>query len=110
MFNIEGYMDKLVRRCLHLKMQFEPDRYPQDYEFRVRGSMGMMAREIEQGFMVNLMSVIGPESPASMPIIRGIFEHSSSPVRGDVLAALKAIEEKQPSEEEAAGGQGREYA
>jgi hypothetical protein len=102
MFNIECYMDKLVRRVLHLKMQYEPDRYPQDYQFRVRGSIGMMAREIEQGFMVNLMSVIGPDSPASMPIIRAIFEHSSSPVRGDVLQALKALEEKQPTPEEQA--------
>ena len=102
MFNIEQYMDRLVRRCLRLKMQFEPERYPQDYEFRVRGSMGMMAREIEQQFMVNLVAVVGKDSPASMPIIRGIFEHSSSPVRGDVLQALKALEDKKPTPEEEA--------
>ena len=102
MFNIEQYMDKLVRRVLHLKMQYEPQRYPQDYEFRVRGSIGMMAREIEQQFMVNLVSVVGSDSPAAMPIIRGIFEHSSSPIRGDVLAALKAIEEKAPDPAEEA--------
>jgi hypothetical protein len=95
-------MDKIVRRVLHLKMQFEPSRYPQDYDFRVRGSIGMMAREIEQQFMVNLISVVGPDSPASMPIIRGIFEHSSSPIRGDVLTALKAIEDQKPSPEEEA--------
>ena len=102
MFNIECYMDKLVRRVLRLKMQFEPDRYPQDYEFRVRGSIGMMAREIEQGFMVNMLQVIGKDSPASMPIVRAIFEHSSSPVRGDVLAELKALQEKKPTPEEEA--------
>ena len=100
MFNIETYMGKLIRRTLHLKMKFEPSRYPQDYEFQVKGSIGMMAREIEQSFMVNLMSVIGPDSPASMPIIRAIFEHSGSPVKADVLAALKAIEEKEPTEQE----------
>ena len=102
MFNIECYMDRLIRRVLRLKMQFEPQRYPQDYEFRVRGSIGMMAREIEQQFMVNLMSVVGPDSPASMPIIMGIFEHSSSPVRGEVLAALKAAAKKQLTPEEEA--------
>lgn len=102
MFNIECYMDRLIRRVLRLKMQFESDRYPQDYAFRVRGSIGMMAREIEQQFMVNLVSVIGPDSPASMPIIRGIFEHSSSPVRLEVLNALKAVAEKKPTPEEEA--------
>ena len=102
MFNIEGMMDRMVRRTLRLKMQYESARYPQDYEFRVRGTLGMMAREIEQNFMVGLLSVIGPDSPASMPVIRAIFEHSGSPVKSEVLAALKAIDEKQPSEEEKA--------
>jgi hypothetical protein len=102
MFNIEGFMTKLVRRVLHLKMQFEPTRYQNDYEFQVKGSIGIMAREIEAQFMVNLLSIIGGDSPASMPMIRAIFEHSGSPVKSDVLAALKAIEEKQPSPEEQA--------
>ena len=52
--------------------------------------------------MVNLVAVVGKDSPASMPIIRGIFEHSSSPVRGDVLQALKALEDKKPTPEEEA--------
>jgi len=100
MFNIEGYMNRLVRRVLHVKMKFDPTRYPQDYEFQVKGSIGMMAREIEQSLMISLMSVIGPDSPAAMPIIRAIFEHSGSPVKADVLAALKAIDEKEPTDQE----------
>jgi len=102
MYNIEGYMNKLIRRVLRLKMQFEPGRYPQDYEFQVKGSIGIMARELEANFMVNMLSVIGADSPASMPIIRAIFEHSGSPVRSEVLQALKAIENKQETPEEAA--------
>ncbi|MHC4648568.1 MAG: portal protein, partial [Planctomycetota bacterium] len=102
MFNIEGMLNRLVRRVLRLKMQYDPQRYPQDYEFRVRGTLGMMAREIEQNFMVGLLSVIGPDSQASMPIIRAIFEHSGSPVKGEVLQALRAMEEQKPSPEEEA--------
>jgi len=102
MYNIEGYMQRLVRRTLHLKMQYEPDRYPLDYEFQVKGSIGIMAREIEQQFMVNLVGVIGQDSPAAMPIIQAIFEHSGSPVKGDVLRALKQISEKKPTPEEEA--------
>ena len=102
MFNIEDMMNRLVRRTLHLKMQYDAQRYPQDYDFRVRGTLGMMAREIEQNFMVNLLSVIGPDSGASMPIIRAIFEHSGSPVKTEVLQALKALEQQKPSPEEEA--------
>lgn len=102
MFNIEDMMNRLIRRVTHLKMQYDSQRYPTDFKFRVRGTLGMMAREIEQSFMVNLMSVIGPDSPASMPIIRAIFEHSGSPVKAEVLQALKALEEREPSPEEQA--------
>lgn len=96
MQNIEGFMNKLVRRTLRLKMQFEPDKYPLDYEFQVRGTLGIMAREIEQQSMTNLLQTVGADSPAAMPILKGIFEHSGSPIKSDVLAALKAIEEKAP--------------
>jgi hypothetical protein len=102
MYNIEEFLNRLITRIARLKMQYEPTRYPQDYEFRVRGAIGMMAREIEQQFMVNLASTLGPEHAASMPIIKAIFEHSGSPVKAEVLQALKALEEKQPSPEEQA--------
>jgi hypothetical protein len=102
MYNIEEFLNRLVTRIARLKMQYDPTRYPQDYDFRVRGAIGMMAREIEQQFMVNLASTLGPEHEASMPIIRAIFEHSGSPVKAEVLQALKALEEKQPSPEEQA--------
>lgn len=102
MFNIEEFLNRMVRRLLHLKMQYEPEKYPTDWDFSVRGTIGIMAREIEQQFMVNLVSVLGPDSPASMPIIQAIFEHSGSPVKQEVLAALKAAAERKPSPEEEA--------
>jgi hypothetical protein len=105
MYNIEEFLNKMVTRIARLKMQYEPSRYPQDYDFRVRGAIGMMARELEQQFMVNLASTIGPDHPASMPIIKAIFEHSGSPVKGEVLQALKALEEKEPDPAEEAARQ-----
>lgn len=101
MYNIEEFLNILVRRVTHLKMQYEPSRYPQDYDFQVRGTMGIMAREIEQQFLVDLARVLGPDHQASSVIIKAIFEHSGSPVKAEVLAALKQAEqENQPSEEE----------
>jgi hypothetical protein len=102
MYNIEEFLNRLVKRIARLKMQYEPTRYPEDYDFRVRGAIGIMAREIEQQFMVHLASVVGPDHPASMPIIKAIFEHSGSPVKAEVLSALKALEEKDPDPAEEA--------
>jgi hypothetical protein len=94
MYNVEEFLNTMIRRVMHLKMQFEPTRYPNDYEFQVKGTMGIMAREIEQKFLVELARVLGPEHQASMPIIKAIFEHSGTPVKSEVLGALKQLEEK----------------
>lgn len=102
MYNIEGFMNRLIRRVVRLKMQYQPHLYKEDYNFSVRGTMGIMARELEQKFLVNLVSVLGPESPASMPIIQAVFEHSGSPVKSDVLAKLREMENKKPTPEEEA--------
>jgi hypothetical protein len=101
MMNIEEFLNTVVRRVAHLKMQFEPTRYITDYDFQVRGTLGIMAREVEQSFLIHLAQVLGPEHDASMPIIRAIFEHSGTPVKADVLKSLQAIEQKnQPNEEQ----------
>jgi hypothetical protein len=102
MYNIEQFLTLLVRRVLYLKMDFEPNKYKADYEFNVRGTAGMMAREIEAQNMVSILSVIGPDSPASIPLLRAIVEHSSSPIRLEVSQALRAMAEKQPTPEEQA--------
>jgi hypothetical protein len=100
MLNVEEFMNTLIRRVAHLKMQYEPQRFPNDYDFQVRGTLGIMAREIEQQFLINLAQVLGPEHDASMPIIRAIFEHSGTPVKAQVLKSLKAIEEENKPDEQ----------
>jgi hypothetical protein len=102
MYNIEDFLGRIIRRTARLKMQYDPQNYPQDYEFSVRGTIGIMAREIEQQFMVNLVQIVGQDSPAAMPIIRAIMEQSGSPAKSEVLEALRAIEEKEPSPQEQA--------
>ena len=102
MYNIEEFLNKLIRRTLRLKMQYEKDKYPEDYDFRVKGTIGIMSREIEQQFMISLMQTIGGDSPAAMPILMSIFEHSGSPVKEDVLKALRAMQQRQPTPEEEA--------
>jgi hypothetical protein len=100
MYNIEEFLNKLVRRVLHLKMQYEPSKYPQDYEFQVRGTVGIMSREIEQQFMIDMLRVIGMDSPVANSVIKGILEHSGSPIKTSVLREMEEMEKQnQPTPE-----------
>src|SRR6185312_10330919 len=69
-------------------MQFDPQRYPTDFEFVVKSSMGIMAREIEQSILAQLVQVVPPESPLFMVVIKGIIENGASPNKAEMLQAI----------------------
>jgi hypothetical protein len=104
MYNVEGFLSEMVRRLMWRKMQFEPQRYPQDVDFTVRGTAGIMAREIEQQFMVNLLQFTEQGTPPYLLILKSIFDSSSSPKKGEMQAAIQQMLEP-PSEEEQAKAQ-----
>lgn len=99
MYNIEDFLTNLVRRILWRKMQFEPERFPVDVEFQVKGTMGMVARELEQQFMVNLLQFTEQGTPPYLLLLKAIFEQSSSPVKSEMTKTVDAMLQP-PSEEE----------
>jgi len=99
MLHLEQFMTRLIRRTLWRKIQFEPDRYPADYEFQVKGTLGIMAREIEQQFLVNLIQFTDQQSPAYLVMLKAIFETSTSPAKNEALRAIDQMMQP-PSQEE----------
>jgi hypothetical protein len=85
--NVERQMLRpLVQKILWRSMQFKPEQYPlKDYKFKVRGSMGIMAREFEQGQLVSLLSTVPGESPAFWMLMKGIYENSSIDNREEMI-------------------------
>lgn len=85
--NIEReFLTPLVKKSLYRYMQFDAERFPMiDYKFRVRASMGIMAREFEQGQLISLLSTVPHESPAYWMLIKGIYENSSIDSREDMI-------------------------
>jgi hypothetical protein len=86
----EDYLDRIVHKTAHRYMQFDPSRYPViDYRFKVTSGMGIMARELEQGQLTQLLSIIPPDSPVFGVILEGIFENSSLTNKTELQAALQ---------------------
>jgi hypothetical protein len=77
--NIEReFLKPIVEKALWRYMQFNPELFPmKDYKFQVRATMGIMAREFEQGQLVSLLSTVPPESPAYWMLIKGIYSNSA---------------------------------
>lgn len=102
MWNIERqFLNPFIRKATHRYVQFAPNRYPSDVVFRVKGTMGIVAREFEQAQLVGMLSNIPPDSPFYSMIIRAIVELSSSPKRDEILAQVDAQAEAQQKQSEA---------
>ncbi len=82
------FINKSAWRC----MQFAPDRYPvQDIEFNVHSTLGIMARELEQNQLANMMKTVPAESPAFWMLLKGIFEHSDISNREEMLSIINQM-------------------
>lgn len=97
MQNVErNFLSKFVQKALWRYMQFDPDRYPTDFKFIVRSAMGIMAREVEQAMLTQLIQVVPPESPMYAIIIKGIIDSGASPYKGELLKAVDNMMQPDP--------------
>lgn len=89
MYNIENQLlDPLIQKILWRYLQFSPDKYKTDTKFNVRGAMGIMAREFEQGVLSQLYAATPPDSPSHLLILREIFDMSSSPHKQQLVDSI----------------------
>ena len=99
MRNVEPFLQDLVTKSLWRYMQFSPEKYPTDFKFIVRGTMGIQAKEVEQQQLTQMLGFIPPESPAFYHVVEAIFENSSSADKLSLMGALEQLT-KPPTPEE----------
>jgi hypothetical protein len=102
MFNIEAFLNKLLRRIMWRKMQFDPQRYPQDFEFQVKGTIGIIAREVEMAHMSQMLQFVPEGSPPQLVLLKGIFDQSASPNKGEMVSAIDAMMKPDPQKQQLA--------
>ena len=100
MWNMERqFLNPFMRKAIWRYMQFNPQRYPSDYIFEVRGTMGIVAREFEQSNLTALLSVVSPDHPSYGAILQGVIELSGSPKRDALLAAMEKAAQPNPEQQ-----------
>lgn len=79
----------IIQKSMWRYMQFDPVRYPQDFEFRVKSTMGIMAREVEAMQMTQLIGMI-PEQfgQVALTLVQGVIEHTALPNKADIIKQI----------------------
>jgi hypothetical protein len=92
----ENFIQPLIRKILWRRMQYDTARYPQDFQFRVVGTLGIVAREMEQMQMTQMLGLVEPGSATQRTIVASIFDSSASPYKAEMAAALEADSKPDP--------------
>jgi hypothetical protein len=89
----------MIRKAALRYLQFAPSRYPfDDTQFVVKASLGIVAREIEQLNLTQLIAMLPEEAAQSkLAAAQGFIEMSSAINKADILNALKADQEQAAS-------------
>lgn len=99
--NIERQLLKpFITKAAYRYMQFDTERYPvTDVKFKAVASMGIMAREYEQGQLTQLLSIVPPESPVFQVLLEGIFDNSSLENKAQLMQALQQMSKPDPTQQ-----------
>ena len=99
----ENFLIPFVKKAAFRYMQVNPEEYPiGDYNFIPFSSLGAMAREYEVSQLSQILQVVPPESPAHGAIVKGIIDHLNVTNREELIAAIEAGNQPDPSAAQAA--------
>jgi len=95
-----NFLIPFINQAVWHKIQFDPLRYPAtDYKFIPYSSLGIMAKELEQAQMIQMLSMIPQGSKAFGVLLSAVFDNSSLHNKAELLAALQEMNQP-PSEAE----------
>jgi len=91
MANIErNFIRPFLRKTIERFVEFDPRYQPIPVEFKVMGSLGMMAREFESMQLGQLLNAL-PPGPAQFALLRAVVDNMSITNKQDVLRLLDLL-------------------
>lgn len=97
----ENFLIPFVEKAAWRFMQFDSENFPaQDWKFIPTGSLGMLAREVEQLQFINLLKTLGPDSPMTPLLMAGVIENSSLPNKQQILQQMAQANQPDPQQQQ----------
>lgn len=97
----ENFLIPFVEKAAWRFMQFDSENFPvKDFKFIPTGTLGMLAREVEQLQFINLMKTIGADNPLMPILMQGVIEGSSLPNKQQLLQMLAQAQQPNPQQQQ----------
>lgn len=92
-------LQPLIRKALWRYIQFDPQqRFAKDYKFLPKATMGIMAKEVENAQLTNMLGYLEPGTQEHKLIVKAIFDNTSSSANVELRKAMEAMTAPPPPE------------
>ena len=97
----ETFLIPLINKIAYRYMQFDPEQFPaKDFNFAPTGTLGLVARELEQQQMVQLLQAVPQESIGHTVLLKGIIANSSINGKEALLAEIEKASQPNPEQQQ----------
>lgn len=104
-----NFLSPLLNKVKWRYMQFDPMRYPKDYELKIKTTMGIVAREVEASQMTQLVGMMPPEfHQVQLMLIEGIVDNTSLQNKQKIMDAIQTVTNPSPEQQQQAAQQQQE--
>lgn len=97
----DQFLIPFIEKAAWRFMQFDPENFPvKDWKFVPSSTLGMLAREVEQAQIINLLKTLGPDSPIVPILLQGVLANSSLPNRNALMAQVEQSMQPDPQQQQ----------
>jgi hypothetical protein len=97
----DQFLIPFIEKAAWRFMQFDPEHFPvKDWKFVPSSTLGMLAREVEQAQIINLLKTLGPDSPIVPILLQGVLANSSLPNRNALMAQVEQSMQPDPQQQQ----------
>lgn len=97
----DQFLIPFIEKAAWRFMQFNPEEFPvKDWKFIPSSTLGMLAREVEQLQIINLLKTLGSDNPITPILIQGVIANSSLPNKTTLLQQIAQAMQPNPEQQQ----------
>ena len=97
----DQFLIPFIEKAAWRFMQFNPEEFPvKDWKFIPSSTLGMLAREVEQLQIINLLKTLGSDNPITPILIQGVIANSSLPNKNGLLQQIAQASKANPQQQQ----------
>ena len=97
----DQFLIPFIEKAAWRFMQFNPEEFPvKDWKFIPSSTLGMLAREVEQLQIINLLKTLGSDNPITPILIQGVIANSSLPNKNGLLQQIAQASQPNPQQQQ----------